>query len=1034
MKPVMMRLHFLVLLLLLMVVVWQFRQVQDFTDDLTHRVHTDLEQIISLDARSEVDMLLLQNHRVSNYDQLTEDLIELNRVYKQLEINLAGMAEMTDSLQTLKATIVLQTKAAEAFKSDLGILLNSQRYLPVLINQISEQKPGMRVALTQLNRDLFEWLLEPNNSDLFRSISQQQVALKEAGLVRLEHHADVLLHYAPRIREHVDAVAHCGTPESIALVATRFDMLYGRQLQAHQTNRLWLTALVMALLAYLALLLYRLSLSMRNIHAANVQLSELQQQLEQDLQARTEAEQRFRQLFESIPDAVGVHREGKWLYVNPAAVAMFGAKATDELVGSSVLERVYEEDRPAFVRQLQRYVSDGNGSPLLVQRNLRMDGTVFTGEVRGVPFVEAGETVVLEVVRDISDRLDVENRYSKLVASSSAAIMTYADGHFLSANPATLSMFGVVSEEDFRQLLLADLSPSLQPDGRDSTKAIAGHIRAAMTDGASLFTWICIRSSGETFPVQVQLTALELDGQPVLQWIVTDLSEFRQMQAEKARLVAALQYSAEAVIISDTEARIQYVNPAFERLTGFTFAEVEGGFASVLRTAGTDTAIYEKMLATVNGGKVWKGEMGIRRKSGEEILTDRSIAPIFDEQGKVVSHVAMLRDVTEEKQQAQKLEHTQRLESLGILAGGIAHDFNNILTAIMGNAAMAERALDMASPARVLLGRIEESSRRASELCRQMLAYSGKGKFVVKPLNISSLVMEMTRLMEVSISKNVVLKYHLCEQLPLIEADAAQIQQVVLNLITNASEAIGEKSGVIGFTTGVMHADASYLSGSVARVTLPEGRYVFLEVSDTGCGMDAATVEKIFDPFFTTKFTGRGLGMSAVLGIVRGHHGALRVYSEPGRGTTFKLLLPVMDEPMEALAADHTGEWAAPVGDGVVLVVDDEETIREVAAMMLEDMGFETMTAEDGQDAVEVYRQHGDRIVAVLLDMTMPRMDGSECFRELRRINADVKVVLSSGYNEEEATTRFLGKGLAGFLQKPYSPAALRETMADIIR
>lgn len=558
-------------------------------------------------------------------------------------------------------------------------------------------------------------------------------------------------------------------------------------------------------------------------------------------------------------------------------------------------------------------------------------------------------------------------------------------------------------------------------------------ITTAVRDGSAVFSWVFLRSNGETFPAQVQLTALELDGQQVLQAIVTDLSEFRQMQAEKARLIAALQYSAEAVIISDTEARIQYVNPAFEQLTGFSCSEVEGGFASVLRSAGTDTAVYEAMIATVNRGKIWKGEMAIRRKNGEEILTDRSIAPIFNEEGVVVSHVAMLRDITEEKLQAQKLEHTQRLESLGILAGGIAHDFNNILTAIMGNAAMAERALDLASPARVLLGRIEESSRRASELCRQMLAYSGKGKFVVKPLNISSLVMEMTRLMEVSISKNVVLKYHLSEQLPLIEADAAQIQQVVLNLITNASEAIGEKSGVISFSTGVMHADAGYLNGSIARVTLPEGRYVFLEVSDTGCGMDAATVAKIFDPFFTTKFTGRGLGMSAVLGIVRGHHGALRVYSEPGRGSTFKLLLPVLEEQIDALSTDVSGEWVAPVGDGVVLVVDDEETIREVAAMMLEDMGFETMTAEDGLDAVAVYRKHAGRIVAVLMDMTMPRMDGSECFRELRRINPDVKVVLSSGYNEEEATTRFLGKGLAGFLQKPYSPAALRETMANIL-
>jgi len=352
----------------------------------------------------------------------------------------------------------------------------------------------------------------------------------------------------------------------------------------------------------------------------------------------------------------------------------------------------------------------------------------------------------------------------------------------------------------------------------------------------------------------------------------------------------------------------------------------------------------------------------------------------------------------------------------------------------MGNAAMAGRALHEASPARLMLGRIEEASARASDLCRQMLAYSGKGKFVVKSLNLSALVEEMTRLMEVSISKSVVIKYDLAEPLPLVEADAAQIQQVVLNLITNASEAIGEKNGVISFTTGVMHADAAYLDASVTGDLLPEGRYVWLEVADTGAGMDAKTEAKIFDPFFTTKFTGRGLGMSAVLGIVRGHHGALRVCSEPGRGATFRMLLPIAEGSSATASVDAAAvEKHAPFGEGVVLVVDDEETIREVAVMMLEEIGFATLTAVNGEDAVAVYRQHADEIVAVLLDMTMPKMDGSACFYALRRINPDVKVVLSSGYSEEEATTHFVGKGLAGFLQKPYSPEALREMFGQVI-
>ncbi|PIW45147.1 MAG: hypothetical protein COW18_11995 [Zetaproteobacteria bacterium CG12_big_fil_rev_8_21_14_0_65_54_13] len=231
MKPITLKLHLMVLLVLIVVVFVQFQQVQRFSDGFFHRVHTDLEQIIGIDARSEVDMLLLQNHRVSNFDDLTADLLELNRLYDNLADQLAGMVEMRDVLQGLKATIDAQIAAAEAFKSDLGILLNSQRYLPVLTSQIGLQRPDMQHMLTHLNRDLFEWLLEPNNLELKQKILQQQKLIREAGLMRLDRHINLLLHYAPRIQDHVDVVAHCGTPEIIALVASRFDALYDGQLR-----------------------------------------------------------------------------------------------------------------------------------------------------------------------------------------------------------------------------------------------------------------------------------------------------------------------------------------------------------------------------------------------------------------------------------------------------------------------------------------------------------------------------------------------------------------------------------------------------------------------------------------------------------------------------------------------------------------------------------------------------------------------------------------------------------------------------------
>jgi len=239
------------------------------------------------------------------------------------------------------------------------------------------------------------------------------------------------------------------------------------------------------------------------------------------------------------------------------------------------------------------------------------------------------------------------------------------------------------------------------------------------------------------------------------------------------------------------------------------------------------------------------------------------------------------------------LEHTQRLESLGVLAGGIAHDFNNLLTAILGNAGLARRRTPENSPITANLKHIEDASERAADLCKQMLAYSGKGKFIVIPINLSTLITDITKLLSISITKNVSLRTDLDAALPAIEADKAQMQQVIMNLVINASEAIAEDNGNIVIHTGVMDADASYLQTTHIDDPLPSGSYVFMEISDDGCGMDQQTQKKLFDPFFTTKFAGRGLGMSAILGIVRGHRGAIKVYSEAGKGTTFKVLFPV---------------------------------------------------------------------------------------------------------------------------------------------
>lgn len=404
--------------------------------------------------------------------------------------------------------------------------------------------------------------------------------------------------------------------------------------------------------------------------------------------------------------------------------------------------------------------------------------------------------------------------------------------------------------------------------------------------------------------------------------------------------------------------------------------------------------------------------------------------------GKPLKFVGTAQDVTERKQaederrrlEAQLLQ-AQKLESLGVLAGGIAHDFNNLLSSILGYADLALHELPAASPTRHLIGEAVNGALRAAELTNQMLAYSGKGRFVVEPVHLAQVLDDMSRLLQMSISKKCALTYNLVPDLPVVEADATQLRQVVMNLVINASEAMGETGGVIAISTGVRHCDRAYLSETYLDENLPAGAYVYLEVADTGSGMTPETRARIFDPFFTTKFTGRGLGLSVVLGIVRGHGGAVKVLSEPGQGTTFRVLLPASAMPAQAAAQREAGpkEWR---GSGTVLVVDDEDMVRDLTRRMLESLGFTVLTAADGEEGVAVFRREDGRICLVLLDMSMPRLDGEETLREMRRIRANVPTILCSGYNEQTATSRFAGIGPSAFIQKPFR----YDSLAAVVR
>ncbi len=421
----------------------------------------------------------------------------------------------------------------------------------------------------------------------------------------------------------------------------------------------------------------------------------------------------------------------------------------------------------------------------------------------------------------------------------------------------------------------------------------------------------------------------------------------------------------------------------------------------------------------------------------ERIMRGRS-APVRGEGGTVTGYVAMVEDVTEwhENQRArrdleQQVQHAQKLESLGVLAGGIAHDFNNLLVGILGNANLALLELPADLPVRALVRQIQAAAERSADLTRQLLAYAGRGQRVVSPLNLSSLVQELSTLLRTALSKQARLEQQLDPDVPDVLADPAQITQVVMNLLTNASEAVGDGPGVVSVRTRLERLSRPALDALYLGSDLPEGPYVCLEVSDTGRGMSAETEAHIFDPFFTTKFTGRGLGLAAVLGIVRAHRGALGVKTTEGVGTTFRVYLPVA-RPAQAEPPPSEAARRKEAG-GLVLVVDDEPAVRLVARRFLERWGFEVVEAENGVQAVEIAEPLRDRLRLAIVDLTMPYQDGLATLRALRERKRDLPVVLMSGYTEQSAGGEIDRARHVRFVQKPFTAIQLRQVVEEAL-
>jgi len=762
--------------------------------------------------------------------------------------------------------------------------------------------------------------------------------------------------------------------------------------------------------------------------------------------ALQESEERFRNIIEKSTNFFYIHdSEHVLTYLSPQVEEILGYRPAEALVRWTDVTSDNPANKIAFERT-QRAIDTGTRQPPYEMEVIAQDGRLVWLEIHEAPLVKDGRTVaIVGAAQDITERKaavealrERQARLDSIFKVAPVGIGTVTDRVIIEVNDKVCEMTGYSREELVGKSARVLYATEQEYDyvGHEKYRQIreAGvgsvETRWRRKDGSLLD--ILLRSAALVpgdLSLGVTFTALD-----ITEWRRSETA-LRESERKHRELIEMLQ---EGIWAIDREGRTTFANQAMARMLGYETEEMleRHLFSFMAEEHIPECRMY---IERRERGAKEQHDFEFLRKNGDRINVSLSVAPIFDEYGSYAGAIAGVRDNTERlraEEERRRLElqmlQTQKLESLGVLAGGIAHDFNNLLQAIHGNLDMALATLPPDAQARGHLAELEQASRRAADLCRQLLTYSGGGRFAVGPVSLEKMVEQMVQMLAVSISKKAVLRMEIAPGLPFIQGDETQIRQVLMNLVLNASEALGEESGEIIVKVDAVECTRAELHRAVLGDGLPEGRYLCLEVADTGCGMDRETQHKMFDPFFSTKFTGRGLGLASVLGIVRGHRGAMKIRSKKGEGTSFRILLPATDAPAPCPpeAPPAAERWC---GSGVVLLADDEEMVRSVAKRMLERLGYRVLLASDGAEVVELYRSHTGEIDCVILDLTMPRRDGIEALDEIRAIGGEARIVLSSGYSEHELSRRYCDRGFSAFLEKPYDMLTLGEKLRKVL-
>jgi len=743
-----------------------------------------------------------------------------------------------------------------------------------------------------------------------------------------------------------------------------------------------------------------------------------------------EGDRVYRQFIETISEGTAtLSAEGDILSCN-ASLAKTLRQPLVQLLGTAMRDHLSPEDREAFRAILAQAGTESR------RRKIRLK----TGDGLPVPvYLSAtllqnaeAEPVFCLVLTDLEEVISAEEtlreseqRYRELLELAPVGIAVYAEGKIVFINPAGARLLGADSEELIAGKPITEFIPP------DRLKTAQSRIRRMMAGEHGLYPVedIYLKLDGTPINVEVMATPLAYKGEPAVQVIITDINKRKRAEAELERLMAAIEQVGDIVFITDPEGTIQYVNPAFETVTGYPREEAIGRNPRMLKSGEQDQAFYQGLWQTISSGKSWHGTLVNKRKDGKLYAEEATISPVSDPGGRIVSYVAVKRDISAQRLMQEQLRQAQKMETVGRLAGGVAHDFNNMLQVIISYVELSLEKVEAGQPLHKYLLEILRAAHRSAEITGQLLAFARKQTVSPKVLDLNEAVAGTQKMIQRLIGEDIDFAWMPGHDLWKVKIDPAQLDQILANLSVNARDAIGGV-GKLTIKTEKVGFDQAYCA---IHAGFQPGEYLLLAVSDNGCGMDRETQSHLFEPFFTTKGLGKGtgLGLATIYGIVTQNNGFINVYSKPGHGTTFKVYLP---RAVGVTATERVEAKAAPRrGTETVLVVEDEAAILELARESLEHLGYTVLVARSPEEAILRSGEHAGPIQLMITDVVMPQMNGRQLAERLYAERPGLKCLYMSGYTADVIAHRgVLDEGVR-FIAKPFSLTVLAEKVREVL-